>query len=208
MSDLANLIEGTKPDRRTGNYTKGGLTAGKKVSGFACPFCDHDITRIVDTYKTGSGPHFKRNGFIGLSRRRKCEKCEIVFTTQEKVPTRDTLMVVKRDGSREPFESEQIMRSILEALADRQVSKERLYRVVNSIEVAAQPKQKNGSDDMVSTRYRSITSHEIGALVMNSLKELDEVAYIRFASTFLRFKSKEYFQQLLDTMQPHPVQVS
>lgn len=202
MADLAQILEGRKANPRTGNYKK--LKGRDDVTRglFECPFCGSHRTRVTSTYRIGQGPDYKKHGFLGVTRRRLCIDCDVVFTTHEKVPTRETLLVIKRSGAREPFDRDKMALSIQKALCERTVSKERLHRIVLSIEAQLQPKQKDGDIDMVRTRYRTVTSQQIGALVLNSLRELDEVAYVRYASIFLRFKSVDYFEQLLAGMRP------
>ncbi len=125
-----------------------------------------------------------------IRRRRECIQCAKRFTTYEKVEE-PTLHVIKKDGSRVPFDRAKIMNGLLKACEKRPVSVDRLEEVVNRIEA-----QLNESfDKEVSCRF-------VGQLVMNALKEIDEVAYVRFASVYREFKDIEEFmhelQPLLD----------
>lgn len=119
-----------------------------------------------------------------IRRRRECEKCNFRFTTFEQIETANFL-VIKKDGSREPYNREKIEKGIWKACEKRQVTEEQVSRVLESLE----------------TRWMSlgkeIPSRVIGEDVMEQLKELDEVAYIRFASVYRHFKDLESFKKEL-----------
>jgi transcriptional repressor NrdR len=133
-----------------------------------CPFCSANNDRVIDSRTSG-------DAFV-IRRRRECIQCAKRFTTYEKVEE-PTLHVIKKDGSRVPFDRSKIMNGLLKACEKRPVSVDRLEEVVNRIEA-----QLNESfDKEVSCRF-------VGQLVMNALKEIDEVAYVRFASVYREFK--------------------
>ena len=130
-----------------------------------CPFCASSSSRVIDT----------RDAEGGIRRRRECEECERRFTTYERVaPLR--LMVVKRDGRREPFDRNKIVSGIQIACAKRPVETEAIEELVSSIE-----------QELYHRGTREITSREIGEMVMLGLRKLDDVAYIRFATIYRHF---------------------
>ena len=130
-----------------------------------CPFCASSNSRVIDT----------RDAEGGIRRRRECEQCERRFTTYERVaPLR--LMVVKRDGRREPFDRNKILNGIQIACAKRPVETESIEELVSSIE-----------QELYHRGTREITSREIGEMVLLGLRKLDDVAYIRFATIYRHF---------------------
>jgi transcriptional repressor NrdR len=130
-----------------------------------CPFCASTNSRVIDT----------RDAEGGIRRRRECDECERRFTTYERVaPLR--LMVVKRDGRREPFDRNKILNGIQIACAKRPVETEAIEELVSSIE-----------QELYHRGTREITSREIGEMVMLGLRKLDDVAYIRFATIYRHF---------------------
>ena len=130
-----------------------------------CPFCASTSSRVIDT----------RDAEGGIRRRRECEECRRRFTTYERVaPLR--LMVVKRDGRREPFDRNKILNGIQIACAKRPVETESIEELVSSIE-----------QELYHRGTREITSREIGEMVMLGLRKLDDVAYIRFATIYRHF---------------------
>jgi transcriptional repressor NrdR len=134
-----------------------------------CPFCASTNSRVIDT----------RSAEGGIRRRRECENCGRRFTTYERVaPLR--LMVIKQDGRREPFERDKIVRGIQIACAKRPVDTEEIEELVSSIE-----------SELYHRGSREVTSREIGEMVMQNLRRLDEVAYIRFATIYRRFADVE-----------------
>lgn len=144
-----------------------------------CAKCKNDDTKVVDSRETADGQ--------AIRRRRECEKCNFRFTTFEQMETANFL-VIKKDGSRESYNREKIEKGIWKACEKRQVTQEQVSRVIDSLE----------------TRWMSmgkeIPSRVIGEDVMESLKELDEVAYIRFASVYRHFKDLESFKKELSKL--------
>lgn len=132
-----------------------------------CPFCDHPDTKVIDSRPTVDGK--------AIRRRRECEACGKRFTTYEKLEN-SILMVIKRDGSREAFDRDKILTGIVKACEKRQVSMDEIERVVDEIE--------RGLNNMME---KEVKSSFIGELVMEKLKALDEVAYVRFASVYKHF---------------------
>ncbi len=132
-----------------------------------CPFCDHFDTKVIDSRQAEDG--------YAIRRRRECEKCHKRFTTFEK-REEVILIVVKKDGSREAFDRSKIMNGIVKACEKRSVSAEDMASIVDEIE--------KGLNNLMQ---KEVKSTFIGELVMEKLKELDEVAYVRFASVYRQF---------------------
>ncbi|MEM3399798.1 MAG: transcriptional regulator NrdR [Candidatus Micrarchaeia archaeon] len=142
-----------------------------------CPYCTYADTKVVDSRDT--------NDLKITRRRRQCLRCGKRFTTHEAVVTAD-IMVIKKDGRRERFDREKLMRGILRACEKRPISRETIEKIVDSIESALRRSEKD-----------EIESRVIGNMVMNKLKKLDKVAYIRFASVYLSFNDIHAFEDVL-----------
>lgn len=145
-----------------------------------CPFCGSEDTQVKDSRPADDGQ--------AIRRRRFCTACGNRFTTFERVQLRE-LVVVKSDGRRVPFDRDKLARSIRVALRKRQVDEERLERVVNGI----QRRLEMENESEVSTA-------RIGEVVMETLKDVDEVAYVRFASVYRNFREAKDFQAFLGSM--------
>lgn len=142
-----------------------------------CPFCGSDDTQVKDSRPT------EDNGAI--RRRRFCGTCGQRFTTIERVQLRE-LTVVKTDGRRVPFDRDKLARSIRISLRKRPIQEERIERIVNSL---VRQLEASGESE--------IASKQIGELVMDTLKELDKVAYVRFASVYRNFNEARDFREFL-----------
>ena len=140
-----------------------------------CPFCSHENSQVKDSRPTEDG--------ASIRRRRQCEECSARFTTFERVQLRD-LTVVKAGNRREPFDRSKLERSIAIACRKRPVPADRLDRLVSSIQRRI---ETSGDSEIASTR--------IGEMVMDSLKGLDPVAYIRFASVYKDFREAKDFEE-------------
>jgi transcriptional repressor NrdR len=140
-----------------------------------CPFCSHENSQVKDSRPTEDG--------ASIRRRRQCEECSARFTTFERVQLRD-LTVVKAGNRREPFDRTKLERSIAIACRKRSVPQERLDRLVSSIQRRI---ETSGDSEIASTR--------IGEMVMDGLKALDPVAYIRFASVYKDFREARDFEE-------------
>jgi len=145
-----------------------------------CPFCGHDDTQVKDSRPTDDGS--------AIRRRRFCGGCGQRFTTIERVQLRE-LTVLKADGRRVPFDREKLGRSIRIALRKRPVQEERLERIVNGI---VRQLEATGEND--------IPSKQLGELVMETLKEVDAVAYVRFASVYRDFREAKDFETFLGSL--------
>lgn len=146
-----------------------------------CPFCGHLEDRVVDSRETKEGESIRR--------RRECTQCERRFTTYERIDE-IPYMVVKKDGRREKFDRQKVLTGLLKACERRPIPTARLEEIVNEAEayVAESP-----------ARERPSTG--VGELVMNRLKKLDKVAYVRFASVYLDFKDvREFMGELKDLL--------
>jgi transcriptional repressor NrdR len=138
-----------------------------------CPFCGHLEDKVIDSRAAGSGDVIRR--------RRECDQCSRRFTTYERVE--DVLpTVVKKDGRREPFDRQKLIRGVRIACNKRPVSIERIEGVADAIEHEAQESER-----------REISASELGERVMVHLRELDEVAYVRFASVYRSFRDVDEF---------------
>ncbi len=142
-----------------------------------CPFCAFEESKVIDSRPTDEGEKIRR--------RRECIKCGKRFTTYEVIES-VPILVVKKDKSRESFDRDKLMHGMLRACEKRQVSMVTIEKAVNEIEATLQ----NSLD-------REVTSLQIGELVMEKLKEIDEVAYVRFASVYKHFKDVNAFMEEL-----------
>lgn len=145
-----------------------------------CMFCGCLDSRVLDSRPTEEGSVIRR--------RRECPECGKRFTTYEKIET-SPVMVVKKDGSRQLFEIDKVRRGIVKACEKCKVSVEQIEHVVNEID-----RQVHSSLD------HEISSIEIGELIMDKLMELDQVAYVRFASVYRQFKDVSSFMKELEKL--------
>ena len=148
-----------------------------------CPFCNAADTRVIDSRPADDN--------ASIRRRRQCETCGKRFTTYEKLETMP-LMIVKKDNSREPYERSKIEAGIIRSCHKRPVSSEQISSLVDQIENA-----------LFGREEREISSSVIGELVMEKLKDLDPVAYVRFASVYREFKDVDTFMQELTKLLEH-----
>ncbi|MBQ9842533.1 MAG: transcriptional repressor NrdR [Oscillospiraceae bacterium] len=138
-----------------------------------CPFCGDQDSKVVDSRHSEDG--------LSIRRRRECLKCQRRFTTYEIVESLP-IIVIKRDGSRQSFDRNKIMNSMVRAFDKRQVDMADLDRITTEIEQSIQ-----------NTLDREVSTDKIGEMVMERIKPLDEVAYIRFASVYRRFQDVSSF---------------
>ena len=142
-----------------------------------CPFCGHENTRVID-----SRPADDNNS---IRRRRICDECDRRFTTYEKVET-IPLVVLKKDDNREPFDRSKIEAGVLRACHKRPISINKINQLIDEIET-----------EIYSREEKEIPSEVIGEMVMEKLKELDMVAYVRFSSVYREFKDVNTFMDEL-----------
>ena len=142
-----------------------------------CPFCSHENTRVID-----SRPAEDNNS---IRRRRVCDECGKRFTTYEKIET-IPLIIIKKDNNREAYDRAKIEAGVLRACHKRPVSAQQITTLVDEVE-----------NEIFNREEREIPSGTIGELVMNKLKDLDAVAYVRFASVYREFKDVNTFMEEL-----------
>lgn len=142
-----------------------------------CPFCGHENTRVID-----SRPAEENNS---IRRRRVCDECSKRFTTYEKIET-IPLIIIKKDNNREAYDRSKIEGGIFRACHKRPVSTDSINQLVDSVET-----------EIFNKEEKEIPSQVVGEIVMNKLKELDAVAYVRFASVYREFKDINTFMDEL-----------
>ncbi len=145
-----------------------------------CPFCSFEESKVIDSRPTDEGQRIRR--------RRECLECGKRFTTYEIIESLP-IIVIKKDKSRETFNREKLMTGLLRACEKRPVSIDMLDKMIDDIEVIIQ----NSLD-------REVSSEKIGELVMDKLKKIDEVAYVRFASVYRQFKDINTFMTELNKL--------
>lgn len=145
-----------------------------------CPFCSHENTRVID-----SRPAEDNNS---IRRRRVCDECGKRFTTYEKIET-IPLIIIKKDNNREAYDRAKIEAGVLRACHKRPVSAQQITTLVDEVE-----------NEIFNREEREIPSGTIGELVMNKLKNLDAVAYVRFASVYREFKDVNTFMDELKSV--------
>jgi transcriptional repressor NrdR len=144
-----------------------------------CPYCANDDTRVIDSRPAGAG--------MEIRRRRACPNCERRFTTYERAEL--PLLVHKRDGSTEPFDIEKVRSGIERALGGRDIASGVIDGILEAVADAAQ------------AAAPGITSEEIGRIVLDGLKQADEVAYLRFASVYKDFQGARDFEREMATLE-------
>lgn len=145
-----------------------------------CPYCNHPDTRVIDSRPAEDGS--------AIRRRRSCDECGKRFTTYEKVET-IPLIIIKKDNNREQYNRSKIERGIIRACYKRPVSAEAIQKAVERIEIK-----------IFNLETKEVSSTDVGEIVMDELKELDEVAYVRFASVYREFKDVNTFMDEIKKM--------
>ncbi len=148
-----------------------------------CPFCNAADTKVIDSRPADDN--------ASIRRRRQCETCGKRFTTYEKLETMP-LMIIKKDNSREPYSRQKIEAGVIRSCHKRPVSSEQISALVDEIETA-----------LFNREEREIPSSVIGEMVINKLKDLDAVAYVRFASVYREFKDVGTFMSELAKLLEH-----
>ena len=151
-----------------------------------CPYCQHNESNVLDSRLAPD--------LGSIRRRRECDECEKRFTTYERIEMAE-LSVVKRDGRREPFSREKVLKGILRACEKRPVKREKIEGVVDKIESSL---RESGKDE--------IKAGKIGELVMQELAKLDDVAYVRFASVYKKFKDANQFVDAIKTLKKQEIE--
>ena len=145
-----------------------------------CPFCGHHDTQVKDSRPTEDN--------AAIRRRRSCPECGARWTTFERVQLRE-LIIRKKDGKKEPFEREKLARSLKIALQKRDVEAEKIERISNSIQ-----------RKLETLGESEVPSKVIGEIVMDQLADLDQVAYVRFASVYRNFREARDFEELIGNL--------
>lgn len=145
-----------------------------------CPYCNHPDTRVIDSRPAEDGS--------AIRRRRSCDECGKRFTTYEKVET-IPLIIIKKDNNREQYNRSKIERGIIRACYKRPVSAEAIQKAVERIEIK-----------IFNLEAKEVSTTDVGEIVMDELKELDEVAYVRFASVYREFKDVNTFMDEIKKM--------
>src|SRR5262245_18061534 len=145
-----------------------------------CPFCGNMEDKVVDSRESREGDVIRR--------RRECLKCERRFTSYERIDE-VPYMVIKKDGRREPFDRQKVMAGLLRACEKRPIPTGKLEAIVNAVEKFVQ-----------DSRDRERPTQRVGEFIMKRLKEIDKVAYVRFASVYLEFKDVSEFMSELRTL--------
>jgi transcriptional repressor NrdR len=145
-----------------------------------CPYCEHSESKVIDSRESKNG--------LCVRRRRECLSCKRRFTTYEKIEE-ILYMVIKKDGSRQPFDGQKLLQGMLKACEKRPVPLAKLEEVVEEVE-----------SRLMERPDKEMNASEIGLLVMNRLKALDTVAYVRFASVYREFKDVVEFKQELESL--------
>jgi len=148
-----------------------------------CPFCGHLHDKVVDSRESKEGD--------AIRRRRQCLRCERRFTTYERIDE-VPYMVVKKDGRREKFDRQKVLAGLLKACEKRPVAMSRLSELVNLVE-----------SKVIDSSDREIPTSEIGEILMEGLRELDKIAYVRFASVYRDFQDEEAFFNELKNLMRH-----
>lgn len=173
------LADDGHPQVRSGGFKFPGYPCGEGAV-MHCPFCRHPDSRVVDSRETDEGQ--------AIRRRRSCPECGRRFTTVETA----VLAVVKRSGVTEPFSREKVISGVRRACQGRQVDDDALNVLAQQVEDAVRAK---GSPE--------VPSHEVGLAILGPLRELDEVAYLRFASVYRSFSSAEDFEREIEALRAH-----
>jgi transcriptional repressor NrdR len=145
-----------------------------------CPFCGTDEDRVIDSRPAREG--------LAIRRRRECSACGNRFTTYE-APEETTVFVAKSNGAREPFDSKKIFRGISIACNKRPVSVDQIEQITANVEALVS-----------AAEGKEVTSQQIGSWILDELRKVDEVAYVRFASVFKRYENLEGFLSELEKM--------
>ena len=145
-----------------------------------CPYCNHSDSKVVDSRASKEGD--------AIRRRRECLKCEKRYTTYERIEE-VAQMVIKKDGRREQFDRWKLKAGLLKAVEKRPVTLDQLEHLIDEVE-----------RQLFSSTEHEVTTIQIGEAVMNKLKGIDEVAYVRFASVYRQFKDLNEFMDELKTM--------
>jgi transcriptional repressor NrdR len=148
-----------------------------------CPFCNHPEDKVIDSRESKEGESIRR--------RRECEKCARRFTTYERIDE-IPYMVVKKDGRREKFDRQKVMQGLVKASEKRPISMGKLAAIIDDVETR-----------LSETQDRELSTVKIGELLMENLKALDKIAYVRFASVYRDFQDVDAFLREVSDLMKH-----
>lgn len=150
-----------------------------------CPYCEIDEDKVIDSRASDGGKSIRR--------RRECQRCKRRFTTFERIEQTSRLMVIKRDGSRVPFDANKVLQGLLSACGKRPIPEDRKIAIVRDVE-----------EDLIQTFDREVPSKEIGIRVAMQLKTIDSISYIRYASEYFNFQNLEELSKEVSELQEEP----
>ncbi len=150
-----------------------------------CPFCQHNDDKVIDSRASEGGKVVRR--------RRECLKCGKRYTTYERVEETARLVVIKRDGSRVPFGRDNVLKGIVAACGKRPIGEEKKQQIVDEVE-----------EELFREFEREVPSRVIGEKVMARLRNIDEIAYVRYASEYYQFQNVGEFERELKELQQRP----
>lgn len=150
-----------------------------------CPYCERDEDKVIDSRSSDGGKSIRR--------RRECQKCNRRFTTFERVEKTSRLMVIKRDGTRVPFDPEKVLKGLQAACGKRAIPEDRKVAIVRDVE-----------EDLMKLFDREVPSKEVGLRVAYQLKSVDQIVYIRYASEYFNFQDLEALSREVSDLQEEP----
>jgi transcriptional repressor NrdR len=150
-----------------------------------CPYCERDVDKVIDSRPSDGGRSIRR--------RRECKKCNRRFTTFERVEKTSRLMVIKRDGTRVPFDPEKVLRGLQAACGKRPIPEEQKIMLVRDVE-----------EELMQLYEREVPSKEVGLRVASQLKTIDQIVYIRYASEYFDFQDLEELSREVSELQEEP----
>jgi transcriptional repressor NrdR len=150
-----------------------------------CPYCERDVDKVIDSRPSDGGRSIRR--------RRECKKCNRRFTTFERVEKTSRLMVVKRDGTRVPFDPEKVLRGLQAACGKRPIPEEQKIAIVRDVE-----------EELMRVFEREVPSKEVGLRIAGQLKGIDPIVYIRYASEYFNFQDLEELSREVSDLQDEP----
>lgn len=150
-----------------------------------CPYCERDVDKVIDSRPSDGGRSIRR--------RRECKKCNRRFTTFERVEKTSRLMVIKRDGTRVPFDPEKVLRGLQAACGKRPIPEEQKIAIVRDVE-----------EELMKLFEREVPSKEVGLRIAAQLKGVDPIVYIRYASEYFNFQDLEELSREVSDLQDEP----
>jgi transcriptional repressor NrdR len=150
-----------------------------------CPYCERDVDKVIDSRPSDGGRSIRR--------RRECKKCNRRFTTFERVEKTSSLMVIKRDGTRVPFDHEKVLKGLQAACGKRPIPEQMKINLVREVE-----------EELIKLFEREVPSKEVGLRIASQLKGIDPIVYIRYASEYFNFQDLEDLSREVSDLQDEP----